>query len=170
MNPEYSRFLQTCLIGIAVPNGARALDAPCGNGRHFPLLIERGYEITGVDINPRVLEVAKNSSKDEVGRPPVRLLEADLTKPLDPSVLFDLIVIVHFYKPGAIGAISASAASGAFIVIETFGNHGGNAQELPDAGAIARELGESWRVLVESERRVAATPGKAVAKVFAQRT
>ena len=37
----------------------RILDLPCGQGRHAIELARRGYEVTGVDLSPYLIGVAK---------------------------------------------------------------------------------------------------------------
>jgi 2-polyprenyl-3-methyl-5-hydroxy-6-metoxy-1,4-benzoquinol methylase len=45
------------LAGMAP--GARVLDVGCGGGRHSILFAERGHQVTGVDLSPRILRVAR---------------------------------------------------------------------------------------------------------------
>jgi SAM-dependent methyltransferase len=44
---------------LAFPTGARLLDVPCGGGRHSLTLAARGYRMTGVDLSPAFLKVAR---------------------------------------------------------------------------------------------------------------
>jgi len=44
------------------PNAERLLDIPCGDGRISLGLLEKGYEITGVDISPRYIEKAQSTA------------------------------------------------------------------------------------------------------------
>jgi cyclopropane fatty-acyl-phospholipid synthase-like methyltransferase len=37
----------------------RILDLPCGQGRHSIELARRGYEVTGVDLSPYLLDIAR---------------------------------------------------------------------------------------------------------------
>jgi SAM-dependent methyltransferase len=39
--------------------GARVLDVPCGDGRHAAALAARGYRLTGVDVSPGQIELAR---------------------------------------------------------------------------------------------------------------
>jgi SAM-dependent methyltransferase len=43
--------------------GARVLDVGCGPGRHAIAFAQRGYEVTGVDISPRFLELAADAAR-----------------------------------------------------------------------------------------------------------
>lgn len=42
---------------LALPAGAAVLDLACGVGRHAIGMARRGYRVTGVDFNPRYLEI-----------------------------------------------------------------------------------------------------------------
>jgi SAM-dependent methyltransferase len=64
--------------------GRRLLDAACGTGKSFMPFRERGYEVTGCDISPEMLAVARAKAPD------VELLAADIRE-LDEIGEFDLI-------------------------------------------------------------------------------
>jgi SAM-dependent methyltransferase len=49
---------------LKVHAGDRILDVPCGHGRHSLELARRGYRMTGVDLSPAFLEVARRSGED----------------------------------------------------------------------------------------------------------
>lgn len=38
---------------------ARVIDVGCGGGRHAVLLAERGHDVTGIDLSPRLLRIAR---------------------------------------------------------------------------------------------------------------
>ncbi len=44
---------------LALPDGARVLDCPCGQGRHAHLLAAAGYDVDGLDYSPDLLDQAK---------------------------------------------------------------------------------------------------------------
>jgi ubiquinone/menaquinone biosynthesis C-methylase UbiE len=52
---ETSRLIE--LLGL--PDGARVLDVPCGQGRHAHLLAEAGYDVDGLDYSAALLAVAR---------------------------------------------------------------------------------------------------------------
>ncbi|HEV3097632.1 MAG TPA: class I SAM-dependent methyltransferase [Candidatus Dormibacteraeota bacterium] len=67
----------------------RILDLPCGQGRHAIELARRGYEVTGMDLSPYLLEVAR-SRASEAGLN-VRWLLGDMRHALDAET-FGLIL------------------------------------------------------------------------------
>ena len=48
---------------LALPDGATVLDLACGLGRHAIGMARRGYQVTGVDFNPRYLEIAAEEAE-----------------------------------------------------------------------------------------------------------
>ncbi len=46
------------------PN-ARILDLACGSGRHAVALASHGYEVTGLDLSPQMIEAAKHHAKEK---------------------------------------------------------------------------------------------------------
>jgi SAM-dependent methyltransferase len=67
----------------------RILDLPCGQGRHAIELARRGYEVTGVDLSPYMLGVARERA-DAIGVR-VRWLAGDMREAL-PGETFDLVL------------------------------------------------------------------------------
>jgi len=67
----------------------RILDLPCGQGRHAIELARRGYEVTGVDLSPYLLGVARERAY--ASGVTVGWLEGDMREAL-PGETFDLIL------------------------------------------------------------------------------
>src|SRR5438132_4677071 len=67
----------------------RILDLPCGQGRHAIELARRGYDVTGVDLSPYLLGVAK--ARAEAAGVGVRWLEGDMRRPVGGGP-FDLVL------------------------------------------------------------------------------
>lgn len=67
----------------------RVLDLPCGQGRHSIELARRGYEVTGVDLSPFMLDVARKRAATAGVR--VRWLEGDMRRPIRGET-FDVIL------------------------------------------------------------------------------
>ena len=56
--------------------GTRILDAGCGTGRHFSILLKKGYDVVGIDFSEGMLRIARKA------HPEVPTLMSDLHKPL----------------------------------------------------------------------------------------
>jgi 2-polyprenyl-3-methyl-5-hydroxy-6-metoxy-1,4-benzoquinol methylase len=83
-DPILSRLL-ACLGDVA---GREVLDACCGGGFLSRLLATRGAHVTGVDISPRLVEMARR--RDQVGAVDYRI--ADLSRPLpELAERFDVV-------------------------------------------------------------------------------
>jgi SAM-dependent methyltransferase len=67
----------------------RILDLPCGQGRHAIELARRGYEVTGVDLSPYMLGVARE--RGEASGVRVRWLAGDMRESLSGET-FDLVL------------------------------------------------------------------------------
>lgn len=49
---------------LKLVEGSKLLDVPCGTGRHSAVFSEAGIDVTGLDINPNLLKIAKRYAKD----------------------------------------------------------------------------------------------------------
>ena len=45
--------------------GSALLDAGCGTGSYALLLAQKGFKVTGIDINPDFINIAKEKAKDK---------------------------------------------------------------------------------------------------------
>jgi 2-polyprenyl-3-methyl-5-hydroxy-6-metoxy-1,4-benzoquinol methylase len=93
------------------PDGApwRVLDAGCGTGRVALELARRGIDIVGVDLDPGMLEAARQKAPERTW------VAADLaTLDLGPSERFDAVVlagnVLIFVEPGTETAVVAACA------------------------------------------------------------
>ena len=50
---------------LAIPKGGRILDVACGHGRHSIELAKRGYQVTGIDLSRRFIEMAIQSARSK---------------------------------------------------------------------------------------------------------
>jgi SAM-dependent methyltransferase len=64
---------------LAAPEGAYLVDLACGDGRHAKSLAERGLRVTGLDMSPAMLALAK----DGVAGDNPRFVRADMLAVLD---------------------------------------------------------------------------------------
>jgi SAM-dependent methyltransferase len=91
-----------------LPAGAHIVDAPCGTGRLAEVMLARGFRVTGMDISPAMLEVAKRKLSRFGGQFQVRI--ADLRHPPTFDDRFDAAlcarVLMHFPLPEQITFLS----------------------------------------------------------------
>lgn len=66
--------------------GARVLDVACGHGRHTLELARRGMRVTGVDLSPRSLQIARDTASAEGLQVELRRLDM---RELDYDGVFD---------------------------------------------------------------------------------
>src|SRR5436190_11936077 len=96
---------------------ARVLDAGCGTGRVAMRLAEFGYDVVGVDIDPRMLAEARRLAPD------LEWIEADLAN-LDLGRRFDLVVtagnVIPLVEPGTeqsvVNALASHVLAGGLLV------------------------------------------------------
>jgi SAM-dependent methyltransferase len=113
--------------------GARVLDAGCGTGRVAIRMTELGFDVVGVDLDPSMLEVARERG------PGVRWELADLSK-LDLGSTFDLVVmagnivplVAAGTEPSVVARVAAHVAPGGLLVA----GFGLDREHLPPAGAL----------------------------------
>lgn len=74
---------------LALEPGASVLDVACGRGRHSVELARRGFRVTGVDLSPRSLELARVAA-DDAGVE-VEFRQLDMLE-LDYDGVFDAVV------------------------------------------------------------------------------
>lgn len=119
------------------------LDAGCGSGRVAIELARRGVEVVGADVNPSMLEVARERA------PQLEWVESDLGE-LDLGRTFDVVVMAGnvplFTPPGTHAALVAGCArhvnaSGVFVA----GFQLGRGYELDAYDSQARAAGLDLR-------------------------
>jgi SAM-dependent methyltransferase len=111
-------------IRVRLPPGSRILELGCGAGFHAVLLAAWGYEVTGIDSDPRIVDVATRTAAT-LGDSGVSFRVADATAlPEDLSgfdLAFSLGLIEHFDRGVAAGMLrgQARAAHRVMAVIPT---------------------------------------------------
>ncbi|MEQ9105067.1 MAG: class I SAM-dependent methyltransferase [Rhodothermales bacterium] len=111
-------ILDTCR-----PNpGARVLDVGCGRGRHAMAFAERGFDVTGVDLAQRALEIARKSAADRGLS--IHFEQGDMRDVHAPAA-FDLVVNLftafgyfteHEEHLRVVSALRSAAKPGAWVV------------------------------------------------------
>lgn len=84
---EPGRFLVEAIA--AKERAGRALDVGCGSGVFSVYMAKRGYDVTGIDLIPRAIEMAKERAERE--RALVTFVNADLLDWKTP-LRFDLVL------------------------------------------------------------------------------
>jgi tellurite methyltransferase len=100
-----------------LPRG-RALDVACGAGRNVLFLAELGLAVTGVDVSPVGLELARRAARAR--GLDATLVEADLTRDPLPAGPYDVVLCNHYLERSLFGALEAAVAPGGVLVYETF--------------------------------------------------
>ena len=59
-NASEADFLESVLL---MPKGGQVLDVACGHGRHAIELAKRGYQVMGIDLNPRFIDLARQAAQ-----------------------------------------------------------------------------------------------------------
>jgi SAM-dependent methyltransferase len=111
-------------LGLEPP--ARALDLGCGTGQHATAyLVERGFEVTGVDSSRRSIEAAR------AALPRARFLIGDMTSMVFPRSSFDLVTafysIIHVPRSEhaqLLARIAGWLRPGGLLVASLGGGHG----------------------------------------------
>jgi SAM-dependent methyltransferase len=92
---------------VAVPHGARVLEVGCGPGHLSHRLAGHGLEVTGVDLDPAMVERARAGigRRRDDGRPRPTFLVGDAAALAFPDNSFDLVVstlsLHHWAEPAA---------------------------------------------------------------------
>lgn len=125
---------------LALPSGARVLDAPCGQGRHAHLLAEAGYDVDGLDYSADLLKRARERG---TGRR-LRYTRGDMRKlPARWTGRFDAVVnLFTSFGFFALPSDDARAVHEFARVLKPGGVlvwHGGNRD-----GVMARFLTRDW--------------------------
>lgn len=86
---EALRLVELILDTCPLTPGAHVLDVGCGRGRHAMAFAERGFDVTGVDLAQRALEIARQSAADRGHT--IRFAQGDMRDVYAPAA-FDLVV------------------------------------------------------------------------------
>jgi SAM-dependent methyltransferase len=99
------RAIQRALRGQQL--GSRVLDVPCGTGRVTALLVKNGFEASGCDISPAMLQVARRQLAPFI--PASSLVESDIEHLPYPDESFDAVtcigLLMHFDATARVSAL-----------------------------------------------------------------
>ena len=80
-------------LGSGLEPGSRVLDIACGTGGHSIGLAERGYRVTGVDLDGAMIRLAREKARDLAAPPDFRVMDMlSMTDALEPG--FDRIFCI----------------------------------------------------------------------------
>jgi SAM-dependent methyltransferase len=162
-----SPFVLACLSKLALERPLRALDVPCGFGRHASLLAELGFSVTGLDLDAK--RVAATNRKP-TGGGLIKAVRGDATVPLPfQRASFDLALVIHYCSPVILDHVEVMLRPGGHLIYETFGAQGENWVDLPRPSEVSGQLASKFDLLVYRERK-AGPAGQAVCvKLLAQK-
>lgn len=63
---EAAAFIKRLLENLSPPPKSRMLDVACGKGRHSKILASLGHHVTGIDISPDSIAIAKKFEKNSL--------------------------------------------------------------------------------------------------------
>lgn len=63
---EAEAFIKALVNRTGMHPGARVLDIACGRGRHSKILASLGFDVTGIDLSPESIEMAKASERENL--------------------------------------------------------------------------------------------------------
>jgi SAM-dependent methyltransferase len=101
--------------------GASVLDLGCGSGQVSLLAAALGARVQGIDIAPRMLDIARASAGKAGLSDRVSFVEGDVARaPLPPADVVLLVGVIEYYRDfGPIVARAAAAARRSLVVAHT---------------------------------------------------
>ena len=63
---EADAFIQKLTNHLQLQPGSRVLDVACGKGRHSKILARLGYDVTGIDLSPESIRIAREAETDNL--------------------------------------------------------------------------------------------------------
>lgn len=112
-----------CMDALGLAPGDRALDAPCGNGRHSLALARRGVHVTGVDLAGEfVAEAAATAGRDGLPAVFLRRDMRDLPGPPHDGALClgnSFGYLDHAGNVAFLAALAGALRPGARLVIDS---------------------------------------------------
>ena len=63
---EAQEFIDYLLDFLQPPSQARMLDIACGRGRHAIYLAKKGFQVTGIDLSPQSIDLAKQEESENL--------------------------------------------------------------------------------------------------------
>jgi len=99
--------------GAQLPAPGCALDLACGAGRHTRWLLERGYQVTAIDRDPKALDQLPAGATG---------LQADVERgpwPI-PGAEFEVVVVTNYLWRALLPLLLNTVTRGGWLLYETF--------------------------------------------------
>lgn len=123
------------------PGAGRVLEVGCGRGDLVRLISDKAEVVTGIDLSPKMIEVAESRSKDLFN---VVYETGDYLNSFFPKNYFDSIVSVatvhHFDFPLFVGKAKSELKTGGKLVIVDLYRHENILDYLTEAVAVPANL------------------------------
>jgi SAM-dependent methyltransferase len=159
-----SKTLVKFAVQIASFGKGPVVDAPCGYGRNAVALAARGSTVVAIDRDRKRLVALEHlkaayiaeSASAGVSIGQICVVCADLTAeawPIAPSSV-SAIICIHFPMINLIPRFITSLQVGGHIYVETFGGHGQNFRESPQAGQLRDLFSKHVEFLYYKERKI----------------
>lgn len=142
VNPTHEQCVRAVLSGLAP--GDRVLDAACGTGKYWPMLLEAGVAVVGADQSRSMLDVAAGKHPDVVTHRVAlqRLAAADLTG-------FDALLCIDAMEnvgpedwTGVVSGLRGTLRQGgtAYLTVELPDPDGPDEPDVTDAPLVSGEV------------------------------
>ncbi len=90
---QYRRSIEFNVISKNIKKGDKVLDVGCGSGRHTFFLLEKGCNVTGIDISLKMLEVLERKAEER--KYSLSLFLADCNNLPFKTESFDVVVSIY---------------------------------------------------------------------------
>ncbi|MBI3138865.1 MAG: class I SAM-dependent methyltransferase [Sphingobacteriales bacterium] len=138
---EAAAFINKLISHLQPAAGSRMLDVACGKGRHSKILSSLGYQVTGIDISPDSIAIAKQSENDNL-----EFFVHDMRLPFRSNYyryVFNFFTSFGYFRTrrehdDAIRTIAASLQPGGVFVIDYLNLHYAEDHLVPHE---SREIG-----------------------------
>ncbi len=108
---------------FSAPTVGMALDVACGSGREAVAMAASGWRVTGVDHEPRALELGADLQRHYApSSRPIEWIAGDAVRLEDlvPDRTYDLITIFRYLDRDLLGTVGNWLSPGGALVVETF--------------------------------------------------
>lgn len=108
------------LIQRRFPEGARIIECGSGAGTYGIMLAHFGYRVTGVELDPRMIELAAENST-RLGSPPIEFCEGSILD-LSPyygqyDLAYSCGVLEHFYHSDAVEILRQEGRCAPYVFV-----------------------------------------------------